>query len=105
MIERPATPLQEVKCVKGLYPEVGLYLEQHGCVITPQSDYDLIIFPEGTTEKECFPRTIEQRCAITLSDGTVLYRHALRARANPNENGLNLLFMGEGDLPIASAFS
>ncbi len=91
MMEGPVTPIQSIKCLSGTYPEIIKYLGQHGCAVSSSEEHDLITFPEGTTEREIFPRTFESRYRITLPDGTTCYRQCLRSRIDFRQNDLNIL--------------
>lgn len=93
MMEGPVTPIQSVKCVSGTPPEVIKYLQQHGCAVSSSEEYDLITFPEGSTEQEVRPRTFESRYCITLPDGTICYRQCLRSRIDVRKNDLNVLLL------------
>jgi len=92
MIDEPTLLDEAIKFRKGIPPKIVEYLEQHGCIISPFPGYDLIAFPEGTTELEQPPRTLESRYLITLPDGMVCYRQCLCSRADVSENGLSVLF-------------
>ena len=91
MIEGPVLPIQSAKCLSGTSAEISEYLQRHGCTVSASTDYDLVTFPEGTTEQEIFPRTFESRYRITLPDGTTCYRQCLRARIDYRQNTLSIL--------------
>ncbi|MBO0778999.1 MAG: hypothetical protein J2P37_09260 [Ktedonobacteraceae bacterium] len=88
-------PLKFIKSPKGMYPEAIAYLEQHGCVISPGIDHDLVEFPAGTLEMNLPQGHMDPRYPVRLPDGTVIYRMYLRARLNPDEHQLSMILVKE----------
>ncbi|MBE3558518.1 MAG: hypothetical protein IMW89_04745 [Ktedonobacteraceae bacterium] len=68
------------------------WLRKHGCRIFNKDTYYKIMFPEGTSEAELFPRCVEPRFKMCLPDGTRIYRQEMRGRERGSE-GLNVLFL------------
>jgi hypothetical protein len=56
----------------GIYPQPKAYLEKHGCKVMVGDGKVTILYPEGTTRREVYPRTHYMRYEVALPDGTFL---------------------------------
>ena len=58
--------------LKGIRPEARLYLVDHGCTLIEEGEQVTVIYPEGTTSTEIYPRTAYEWYRIKLPDNTEL---------------------------------
>ena len=49
--------------------EAAEIIKEHDCKIVEYAGHCLVVFPEGTTKVEIFPRLYNERYQITLPDG------------------------------------
>ena len=70
-MEYPPAPIEPITQVETTI-EVELVrrlLENHGCNVEGQGPACIVLFPEGTTQQELYPRTIASRFRILLPGG------------------------------------
>jgi hypothetical protein len=80
---------------------VDTLLHNHGIEIEvnkidDHTEHLIIKFPQGTTEEEIFPRTVQARYCITLPDGYQLYR-----MGSINRKELSIISVNTNDIPKA----
>ena len=68
----PVLPLHQLKTLI-LMVEAKEVILRHGCKLNERPDECIISFPEGTTRREIYPRTISEHYQINLPDGYILY--------------------------------
>jgi len=83
----PTSPATSIT-LSGIFPEARAYLERHGCIVTMGNGEVTIVYPEGATSTELYPRTRYERYEIKLPDGIEL--HESRPRFFQGENCLYL---------------
>ena len=77
----PVKPITQVK-TRIEVELVRVVLTQHGCRIEGQGPECTVLFPEGTTRQELYPRTYESRFRILLPDGFELRMTETRTGKN-----------------------
>ena len=74
--------------VKGLLSRAKELLESKGCTIMPGGkDRSIVIYPEGTTRQELYPRIHESRYRVLFTNGFELTE---MSAVNSDEKGLQV---------------
>jgi len=64
----PTYPLHQLTTLP-FEEEAKEIMLKHGCTLEEHPNECIIIFPEGTTKTEIYPRTMQSRYRIILPDG------------------------------------
>src|SRR6266852_4810629 len=65
----PTYPLYQLTTFPFEGEEAKEIIRKHGCTLEEHPDKCIIIFPEGTTKTEIYPRTLQSRYRIVLPGG------------------------------------
>lgn len=58
--------------LSSIKPEAKQYLENHGCTLKEGKESVTVLYTEGATRQEIYPRTMSERYFVQLPDGTKL---------------------------------
>lgn len=83
----PTWPASSIT-LSGIVPEAKAYLEKHGCIVVMGNGEVTVVYPEGATSTEIYPRARCERHEIKLPDGIELLES--RPRLLEGENCLYL---------------
>jgi hypothetical protein len=92
--EGPIEPAASITLI-AMRPEASQYLETHGCTIVEKPGLVIVIYPQGATRQEMYPRTTCERYRVLLPDGTEL--REVHTRHMHGENFL--LYLAENPTP------